>query len=73
MDFPDGLHEAANTAPEDIAYKLRSTAGTIACLANDLAKYPNDNTLRELNGLWARGRRLMVTPGSNSPTEKQIA
>jgi hypothetical protein len=73
MNFLDELREAAKTLPEKEAYEMRSIATTIVTTIDDLRRNPNDDSLRELNGLWARGRRLMVTPSSNTPAEKKIA
>lgn len=73
MGFPSELRLAAKTAPKEQQDELFQIADDIEITLRLLNSCPTDGNMTKLNGLWARGRRLLVTPEghptSNPPSE----
>ena len=60
MTFLLELRDAARTCPNaEARLQLRECADNISRLAHDLDREPTHDTLRELNGWWARGVRVL--------------
>lgn len=67
--FPEELREAAKMMTPGNAAEARRIAGLLELIWQ---QPPTDDLLREINGYWARGRRLMTEPGP-LPEDKKSA
>jgi len=54
---------------------LKATADNLLATINNLYYDPDEGYLRDLNGLWAHGTRLLanVTPPGNDEDKKAVA